>query len=49
MQRWLQEQLQQQSRDLGFPGDVDLGYVFINMHRMIEQMKKTIDEQHGRR
>ena len=44
----MKEQLQQQSRDLGFPDDVDLGNVFKNMHRMIEQMKKTIDEQHGR-
>ena len=44
----MKEQLQQQSRDLGFPDDVELGIVFKNMHRMIEQMKKTIDEQHGR-
>ncbi len=44
----MKEQLERQSKDMGFPQDVDLGDVFKNMHRMIENMKKSIDEQHGR-
>ena len=44
----MKEQLQRQSRDMGFPPDVDLGDAFKNMHRMVEHMKKSIDEQHGR-
>ena len=44
----MKNMLQKQAHDMGFPPGVDLGNVFKNMHRMIEQMKKTIDEQHGR-
>ena len=44
----MKEQLQRQSRDMGFPPDGDLGDAFKNMHRMVEHMKKSIDEQHGR-
>ena len=32
------------ARQLGFPPDVDLGYVFSNMSNIIENMKKHIDE-----
>jgi hypothetical protein len=32
------------ARQLGFPPDVDLGYVFSNMSNIIENMKQHINE-----
>lgn len=32
------------ARQLGFPPDVDLGYVFSNMSNIVENMKKSINE-----
>jgi len=40
----MRENIITSARQLGFPPDVDLGYVFSNMSNIIENMKKHIDE-----
>lgn len=40
----MKEQIIIAARQLGFPSDVDLGYVFSNMSSIIENMKKSINE-----
>ena len=40
----MKEQIIIAARQLGFPPDVDLGYVFSNMSSIIENMKKSINE-----
>ncbi len=40
----MKEQIIISARQLGFPPDVDLGYVFSNMSSIIENMKKSINE-----
>ena len=40
----MKENIITSSKQLGFPTDVDLGYVFSNMSSIIESMKKTIRE-----
>ena len=38
----MKENIIMSAKQLGFPPDVDLGYVFSNMSTIIEQMKKSI-------
>jgi hypothetical protein len=40
----LKDQILTSARQLGFPPDVDLRYVFANMADIIENMKKHINE-----
>ena len=40
----MRENIITSARQLGFPPDVDLGYVFSNMSNIIENMKKSINE-----
>ncbi len=40
----MKENIITSAKQLGFPPDVDLGYVFSNMSSIIETMKKTIQE-----
>jgi hypothetical protein len=40
----MKENIITSAKQLGFPADVDLGYVFSNMSSIIESMKKTIRE-----
>jgi len=40
----MKESIISSARQLGFPPDVDLGYVFSNMANIIENMKKSINE-----
>lgn len=40
----MKEQILKSAKQLGFPSDVDLGYVFSNMTNIIENMKKSINE-----
>ena len=40
----MKEQIISSARQLGFPPDVDLGYVFSNMANIVENMKKSINE-----
>lgn len=39
----MKENIMFSARQLGFPEDVDLGYVFSNMTNIIENMKKSLD------
>ena len=39
----MKENIMISARQLGFPEDVDLGYVFSNMTNIIENMKKSLD------
>jgi hypothetical protein len=38
----MKESIMSSARQLGFPRDVDLGYVFSNMTNIIDNMKKSI-------
>lgn len=40
----MKENIMISARQLGFPEDVDLGYVFSNMTNIIENMKKSLDQ-----
>ena len=40
----MKENILKSAKQLGFPPDVDLGYVFSNMSGIIETMKKSIRE-----
>ena len=40
----MKDQIISSARQLGFPPDVDLGYVFSNMANIVENMKKSITE-----
>ena len=40
----MKEQILTQARQLGFPPDVDLAYVFGNMTHIIDNMKKSLRE-----
>lgn len=39
----MKEQIMQSAKSLGFPEDVDLTYVFSNMTKVLDSMKKSID------
>ena len=39
----MKDQILESARALGFPADVDLTYVFSNMTKVLESMKKSID------
>jgi hypothetical protein len=39
----MKEQIMQSAKSLGFPDDVDLTYVFSNMTKILDSMKKSID------
>jgi len=39
----MKEQIMESAKSLGFPPDVDLTYVFSNMTKVLESMKKSID------
>ena len=39
----MKEQIMQSAKSLGFPDDVDLTYVFSNMTKVLDSMKKSID------
>ena len=40
----MKDGIMESARSLGFPPDVDLGYVFQNMTHIIDNMKNSIDE-----
>lgn len=40
----MKEQILESAKSLGFPADVDLTYVFSNMTKVLESMKKSIDK-----
>ena len=40
----MKENIIKSAKQLGFPSDVDLGYVFSNMSAIIDTMKKSIRE-----
>ena len=40
----MKEEIIKQARQLGFPPDVDLAYVFGNMTQIIDNMKKSLRE-----
>ena len=40
----MKEQIMQSAKSLGFPEDVDLTYVFSNMTKVLDSMKKSIYE-----
>lgn len=40
----MKENIMVSARQLGFPEDVDLGYVFSNMTNIIENMKRSLDQ-----
>ena len=40
----MKENIIKSAKQLGFPSDVDLGYVFSNMSAIIDSMKKSIRE-----
>jgi len=40
----MRSQLITQAKQLGFPEDVDLGFVFSNMNKIIDNMKKSLEE-----
>jgi len=40
----MKENIMISARQLGFPEDVDLGYVFSNMTNIIENMRKSLDQ-----
>ena len=40
----MKEEIMKQARQLGFPPDVDLAYVFGNMTHIIDNMKKSLRE-----
>jgi len=42
--KMMKENILKSAKQLGFPSDVDLGYVFSNMSDIIDTMKKTIRE-----
>jgi len=42
--KMMKENILKSAKQLGFPSDVDLGYVFSNMSAIIDQMKKAIQE-----
>jgi len=39
----MKENIMESAKQLGFPPDVDLAYVFSNMTNIIENMKKSLD------
>jgi len=39
----MKEQIMESAKSLGFPSGVDLTYVFSNMTKVLESMKKSID------
>jgi len=39
----MKEQILESAKSLGFPADVDLTYVFSNMTKVLDSMKKSID------
>ena len=40
----MKDNIMSSARSLGFPEDVDLGYVFSNMTNIIDEMKESIKE-----
>ena len=40
----MKDNILESARALGFPADVDLTYVFSNMTKVLESMKKSIDK-----
>ena len=40
----MRTQIITQAKQLGFPDDVDLGFVFSNMHKIIDNMKQSLEE-----
>jgi GTPase Era involved in 16S rRNA processing len=42
--KMMKENILKSAKQLGFPPDVDLGYVFSNMSAIIDTMKKSIRE-----
>lgn len=40
----MKKQILEQAKQLGFPPDVDLAYVFGNMTQIIDNMKKSLRE-----
>ena len=40
----MKNQILESAKSLGFPADVDLTYVFSNMTKVLESMKKSIDK-----
>ena len=40
----MKKQILEQAKQLGFPPDVDLSYVFGNMTQIIDNMKKSLKE-----
>jgi len=40
----MRSQLITQAKQLGFPEDVDLGFVFSNMNKIIDNMKKSLED-----
>ena len=40
----MRDNIAKEAKMIGFPDDVDIGYVFSNICTMIEAMKKTIQE-----
>ena len=41
----MKENIVNEARMIGFPPDVDIGFVFANMATMIQNMKKTIQNE----
>ena len=41
----MKENILKSAKQLGFPPDVDIGFVFANMATMIQNMKKTIQNE----
>ena len=44
----MRSQLITQAKQLGFPEDVDLGFVFSNMNKIIDNMKKSLEEWYNK-
>tara|TARA_B100001939_G_scaffold300686_1_gene276767 strand:+ start:628 stop:963 length:336 start_codon:yes stop_codon:yes gene_type:complete len=42
--KMMRDNIMKSAVQLGFPPDVDLGYVFSNMTNILENMKKSIDK-----
>ena len=41
----MKENIMREAKMIGFPEDVDLSYVFANMSTMIQNMKRTIENE----
>ena len=42
--KMMKENILQSAQQLGFPPDVDLGYVFSNMSNIVDNLRKSLDE-----